>query len=163
MAQAQWGSKVWQISRSGIRRLDGLKTGYAMQTETNADKDGESPTQEVGYELQSVSFSTSYNMTTGTQDVRREFESWKSLVGKANPLYIGGAKFGPDKLQLISVDLGDNYIDENGLMRWADVSFSFKEYAEEIQSISYSGDANSAVYVTATKADKASKKTLTIE
>lgn len=164
---AYWNGMIWECSPSRITRLDSLSTAYSMQTETNADKEGASPTETVGLNEEEISLSTTYRIETGTSDIAGMIESWKRLVGKAAPLIIGDRIFGADKMQLQSVSVSDISLRANGLFSAATLGFKFKEYIEEpvVASINQtrgSGAGASAVSVGASSSDKASKKTSSI-
>ena len=163
---AYWNGMTWECSPSLISRPDSLSTTFSMQTETNADKEGASPTETVGLNAIEVSLSTTYRIETGTSNIKSVIAEWKSQIGKAAPLIIGSEIFGPDKMQLQSVNVSNVSIRPNGLFSAATLDFKFKEYIEEpvVATVSDTRGtaAGSAVSVGATASDKASKKTVSI-
>lgn len=163
---AYWNGMTWECSPSEISRMDSLSTSFSMQTETNADKEGASPTETVGLNEIEISLSTTYRIETGTSNIERIISEWKSKVGTAAPLIIGSEIFGPDKVQLQSVSVSDVQMRKNGLFTAVTLGFKFKEYIEEpvVASVSQSMNvnSNSAVSVGASASDKASKKTMYI-
>lgn len=162
---AYWNGMTWECSPDRITRPESISTAYSMKTETNADKEGASPTETVGLNEEEVSLSTIYRIETGTSDIAGMIDSWKALVGKAAPLIIGNRIFGADKMQLQSVSVSDISLRANGRFSAATLGFKFKEYIEEpvVASVNQTrGSGASAVSVGASAADKASKKTSSI-
>lgn len=172
---------IWECSPSQITRLESLSTSFSMQTETNADKEGVSPTETVGLNEIEISLSTTYRIETGTADIKGMISVWKSQIGKAAPLIIGSEIFGPDKVQLQSVGVSNVQMRANGFFTAATLAFTFKEYIEEPVIASVSGTrgsaadgpaggaglsgvvgVGSAALIGATAADKVSKKTVVI-
>ena len=164
MIMAYWNGMQWGVSRSEVTYLESLTTAYSIDTSTNADKEGESPTETVGMSLIEIAFNTTYRIETGTSDVKGILEQWKSKIGKTGPLIIGSTVFGPDKMQLQSVNVSNIQINAKGMMRAASCAFKLKEYAEEAAGAkSVNGITDTAVSIGATSADKESKKTVNIE
>ena len=163
---AYWDGMIWECSPRIISRLDGLSTSFSMQTETNADKEGVSPTETVGLNETEISLSTTYRIETGTSDIKGMINAWKSKIGKAAPLIIGCEIFGPDKVQLQSVGVSNVGMRPNGLFTEATLAFKFKEYIEEpvVANVAKTNSAGSAsaVSVGASVADKESKKPVTV-
>lgn len=162
---AYWNGMIWECSTNAISRIDSLSTAFSMQTETNADKEGVSPTETVGLNDIEISLSTTYRIETGTRDIKGVISAWKSMIGKAAPLIIGSEIFGPEKSQLQSVNVSNIRMRANGFFSEATLSFKFKEYIEEpvVATVSTAGaTTSSAVSVGASAADKASKKTVSI-
>ena len=168
MIMAYWNNMKWEVSNKQLAYLEGLTTAYSIDTDTNADKEGKKPTEEVGKSLIEMAFNTTYRVETGTSDIRGMLKKWDSLIGKTAPLIIGSAIFGPDKMQLQSVNVSNVELSPKGVMRAATLSFKFKEFAEEpagvkINSSGSSATKNTAVSVGASSSDKASKKTTEIK
>lgn len=166
---AYWNGMTWGVSMSEVAFLDKLVTGYSYQTQTNADKDGESPTENVGMKDMEISFTTTYRVETGTPDIRGKIQQWGSMVGQAAPLIIGGSVFGPDKMQLQDVSITETTIDARGVFRAAVISFKFVEYKEKAESGTTSsssdsgGSGETAVSVGASSSSKKTKKTVTMQ
>ena len=136
MAMAYWNGMTWGVSRKQIAYLESLTTSFSIETNTNADKEGKSPTEEVANSLIEISLDTTYRVETGTRDVRGMIETWRNLVGKTGPLIIGSSAFGPDKLQLQKVGVSEVQIDATGYIRAVKLSFNFKEYSESDSGVS---------------------------
>lgn len=173
MAMAYWNGMTWGVSTKEIAFLESFTTSFGIETSTNADKEGESPTEKVAKSLVEFSMSTTYQVETGTTDVLGKIEEWKKQIGKAAPLILGSKIFGPEKVQLQNVGVSNTRISPNGVLYGATLTFSFKEMAEEKTSgvtttTSGSGGSSasgsrassrpSAKNVTASSSDKASKK-----
>lgn len=173
MIMGYWNGMRWEVSSREIAYLESLTTAYSIDTDTNADKEGQKPTESVGISLMEVSFSTTYRIETGTPDIRSVLEQWKTMIGKAAPLIIGNAIFGPDKMQLQFVSVSNVEISPKGIIRAATCAFKLKEFAEEPsgtkkqsnKSSSSSGKAGTATAITVgvRHSDKAQKKTVSIE
>lgn len=173
MIMGYWNGMRWEVSSREIAYLESLTTAYSIDTDTNADKEGQKPTENVGVSLMEVSFSTTYRIETGTPDIRSVLEQWKTMIGKAAPLIIGNAIFGPDKMQLQSVSVSNVELSPKGIIRAATCAFKLKEFAEEPsgtkkqsnKSSSSSGKAGTATAITVgvRHSDKAQKKTVSIE
>lgn len=173
MIMGYWNGMRWEVSSREIAYLESLTTAYSIDTDTNADKEGQKPTENVGVSLMEVSFSTTYRIETGTPDIRSVLEQWKTMIGKAAPLIIGNAIFGPDKMQLQSVSVSNVELSPKGIIRATTCAFKLKEFAEEPsgtkkqsnKSSSSSGKAGTATAITVgvRHSDKAQKKTVSIE
>ena len=163
MTMAYWNGMTWGVSPQEIAFLDKLVTGYSYQTSTNADKEGESPTEDVGMKDMEISFSTTYRVETGTSNIRGKIEQWGSQVGNVAPLIIGGSAFGAARMQLQDVSIQDTYIDASGTFRAATLSFKFVEYKESKSSGTSSKDDKTAVSVGASKSSKHSNKTASLK
>lgn len=170
---AYWNGMTWGVSTKEIAFLESLTTSFGIETSTNADKEGNSPTETVAKSLMEFSLSTTYNVETGTTDVLRKINEWKQRVGKTAPLILGNSGvFGPEKLQLQTVDLSNMRISPNGIIRGVTMTFKFKEFDDgttsrgvttsRIDTSSLKSSRPSAKGVTASSSDKASKKTVTI-
>ena len=165
---AYWNGMTWECSPSEISRMDSLSTSFSMQTETNADKEGVSPTETVGLDEIEISLSTTYRIETGTSNIKGIIAEWKSKIGNAAPLIIGSEIFGPDKVQLQSVSISNVQMRQNGLFTAATLGFKFKEYIEEpvVASVSKSSGSRtktgSAVAVGASTYDKKARKIMSI-
>ena len=168
---ASWNGMSWECSPKEITWLEGLSTSFEIETNTNADKSGKSPTEMVGMKEIPVSFSTTYRVETGTRDIKKKISEWRALIGKAAPLIIGNEIFGPNKLQLTKVVISNIKMRPNGLFTAATLSFSFKEYIGIKNTTKSSGSKSSkngfnyeefksGLNVGASKEDKKSKNTV---
>lgn len=168
MIMAYWNGMRWEVSSKQIAYLESLATAYSIDTDTNADKEGKKPTEQIGKSLIEMSFNTTYRVETGTSDIRGMLKSWETMIGKSAPLIIGNAIFGPDKMQLQSVSVSNIELSPKGVMRAATLSFKLKEFAEEPagikkSTVSKSATTKTAVAVGATSNDKSTKKTVSIK
>lgn len=175
MIMAYWNNMKWEVSSKNVAYLEALTTAYSIDTDTNADKEGKKPTEQIGKSLMEISFNTTYRVETGTSDIRGMLKQWESLLGKTAPLIIGSEIFGPDKMQLQSVSVSNIEISPKGVMRAATCSFKLKEFAEEASGTkktttnkSGTGSTSSPVKSTALtvgvrQSYKAEKKTVSIK
>lgn len=157
--QTKEGTKTWQVSPSYIMDFDGFSTSYELNAESNKAIEGSPLSNQRGMKKKTLSFSSNLNAALGI-DVRKEFESWEKWIGQTGTLKIGGTKFGPNWL-LTSVKPADVKIDDSGRFRSMRLTYSFEESdavtdAEILASVN---SVRSAVCVTATTEQKASKKT----
>ncbi len=151
----------WECSPNVITYLESLSTSYSMKTDTNADKEGNSPTEQVALSDEEISLSTTYRIETGASNIKEIIGQWKAMIGLAAPLIVGDELFGPDNVQLQSVSVGNISMRPDGMFTAATLSFKFKEFREDVEEINNkagleSGD--SAVSVRASKTDRAAKK-----
>ncbi len=164
MAMAYWNGMMWECSPSTITYLESLSTSYSMKTDTNADKEGNAPTEQVALSDEEISLSTTYRIETGTSNIKEVIGQWKLMIGLAAPLIIGSEVFGPDNVQLQNVSVGSVSMRPDGTFTAASLSFKFKEFREEVaegdSTAKTGGSAGnaSAVSVRASKADRASRK-----
>ena len=155
MAIAYWNGISWECNAREISYMDDLSTSFSIDTQNNADKEGKSPTEEVGVNPIEISFSTTYRVETGTSNIRNLINKWKSMIGLSAPLLIGSEVFGPDLVQLQSIGVSDISIRHDGVIRAAKLSFKFKEFIEEPVTAESGGEnATTAVNVGATTSDK---------
>lgn len=168
MIMAYWNNMKWEVSSKQIAYLESLTTAYSIDTDTNADKEGKKPTEQIGKSLIEIAFNTTYRVETGTSDIRGMLKQWESMVGKAAPLIIGNAIFGPDKMQLQSVSVSNIELSPKGVMRAATCSFKFKEFTEEAAGTKKAKNASPTVKKTALtigvkQSYKSEKKTVSID
>lgn len=127
---AKWGSKVFKVSPSKVLPIEGLTTTVSVKSENQNDTSGADQSNSKGLELQPVEFSATYLRSLGV-DPLAELDSWNSLVGKTNPLYIGGKKFGPAKLTLKKVAASDILLSNSGDMLKVTLKFTFEQYSKQ--------------------------------
>ena len=168
MIMAYWNNMKWEVSNKQIAYLESLTTAYSIDTDTNADKEGQKPTEQIGKSLIEISFNTTYRVETGTSDIRGMLKKWESLIGQSAPLIIGSAIFGPDKMQLQSVSVSNMEISPRGIMRAATLSFKFKEFSEEAAGTKKTNSSGTtsqktALTVGVKQSYKSEKKTVSIE
>lgn len=168
MIMAYWNGMKWEVSSKQIAYLESLTTAYSIDTDTNADKEGQKPTETVGLSLIEIAFNTTYRVETGTTNIQGVLNTWKSMVGVAAPLIIGSSIFGPDKMQLQSVNVSNVELSPKGFIRAATLSFKFKEFAEEpagTKKTNSSGGTpkKTALTVGVKQSYKSEKKTVSID
>lgn len=152
---AKWGTKTWEISSDKVITLEGLTFSYTQAADENRSTEDKKTTNQRGYELFPLSFTTRLVEGTGV-DIRKEIQSWKELVTKANYFYLNGKKLHPKLLQLRQVSVSDVKTDNAGRMKTATLSFTFKEYDPDTSSVKAD---TSALKVTADSGSKNAKKT----
>ena len=130
---ANWGSKSWGVSSQRIAALNGVSASVELDTENNDDKAGSPATTTKALKLQAFNFDFDLATVAGV-DVRSEYDSWTALVGEYAPFYLGGRRFGPDKLQLTAVSLSDTILNDFGEILKGKISITLTEYAEEASS-----------------------------
>ena len=159
---AKWGSKVFKVSPSKVLPIEGLTTTVSVKSDTQNDTSGTNKSNSKGLELQPVEFSATYLRALGV-DPLAELNSWNSLVGKTNPLYIGGKKFGPAKLTLKKVAASDILLSTvDGTMIQCTLKFSFEQYSKQTGTSSgTSTKSTSSSSKKSTSSSSSSKKTTT--
>ncbi len=166
VAMAYWNGMVWECSPSAITYLESLSTSYSMKTDTNADKEGNAPTEQIALSEEEISLSTTYRIETGTGNIKEMIGQWKAMIGQAAPLIIGSEVFGPDNVQLQSVSVGNVSMRPDGTFTAVALSFKFKEFREEVVEVDNSSGSggsakntgSSAVSVRASKTERAARK-----
>ena len=161
---AEWHGRSWEVSPWRLAALTGLSTSLKLKKDTNEDKDGGNPTNVKGYEAQGLSFEYEVSTAAGG-DPRAEFEAWQRLVGQTAPFYLGGRRFGPSRIQLVEVSLGDVTLNNQGRMLLAKISLKFEQNGPlSLQSargpagIGTSRSVASAARVGPSAAEKAARK-----
>lgn len=124
---AQWGPKGFLVSPEKIVTFNGFSTSIELSDDSQNDTSGKAPTNTKGKKKQIINMSITYVRSAGV-DPRGQFEEWESLVGKANPLYIGGKRFGPENIQLKKIDLSGLQLANDGTFLTATIAVSFEEY-----------------------------------
>ena len=162
---ARWGPKGFLCTPKKVVPFEGFSTTIAAKTKNQENTKGKDKTQIQGLELEKMSFSTTYVKGAGV-DPLAQVEEWRSLVKKAYPLYIGGKRFGPDKMLLTEVGVDDTVFSNDGVLLSVRLDISLEEYADGKTTAttidnsvpdSYSG-YSTALKVTASAEDKAARK-----
>lgn len=165
---AKWGNKGFLISPSKIVPLLDLTTGFSRKEDTTNDTSGQPTTNTRGLELQTIQLETRYVAAAGV-DPRLQIEDWRKQFGQRWPLIINGQQFGPDLLELDSVDIFNVKMDNRGRFISVDMSITLVEYVPPTTTVSgkkaATGAAAStksgAMAATASSADKSAKKVTT--
>ena len=153
---AKWGSKVFAVSPSKVLPIDGLTTTVSVKSETQNDTSGTNKSNSKGLELQPVEFSATYLRALGV-DPLAELNSWNSMVGKTNPLYIGGKRFGPAKLTLKKVSASDILLSNSGQMLQVTLKFSFEQTSTSTKKTSSTSKKKSGKKSTTSNTSAAQK------
>ena len=175
--QAKWGKKGFLVSPTKIVPFESFKAGLKMKSDSKNDTSGKDPKNTRGVESQSFSFSATYLRAAGV-DPRAQYEEWCGEIGKSYPLYIGGKRFGPAKMELTSVDISESIISPRGdfikvvlaIQLTEDSSGKSTAATRKTTSTSSSAKAaatykatveekKAAMNATASKSDKSAKKT----
>ena len=161
----QWGPKSFVVSPGQVVPVRDLTTGYSRKSETNNDTSGQPTTNTTGLELQQVKFSTTYMIAAGVDPIT-EIADWKSHFGKQYPLILNGQQFGPDLMELVSVDFSNLKLDNNGRILSMGEANSFEEFVPQPNSVdqkkdeqqSDAGTAEGAMFAGPSTTEKANKK-----
>ena len=156
---AQWGSKGFILSPTQIVILENFSTSVELKSDSESDTSGTSHTNTRGLEARPVSCSVTYTRAAGV-DPRTQLEEWESLVGKSNPLYIGGKLFGPSSLILQTVESTDFAFSPTGDFLSVTINLSFIEdtggktssTTKKKKNVSYNGKSGYISPVTKAKA-----------
>ena len=163
---ATWGPKGFVISTSKIVVMEGLTTSLSLKQDSENDTSGTQTTNTRGRELRPITFSVTYLAAAGV-DPRGQIDEWEAQLGNAYPLYIGGQRFGAEKMKLTKVDTSDILLSNTGKFLRAKVSITLEEYSGGKTSalVTSSAAAKKAVEdkvaalnATASASDKSAKK-----
>ena len=130
----QWGPKSFVVAPGQVVPVRDLTTGYSRKSETNNDTSGQATTNTTGLELQQIKFSTTYMIAAGADPIA-EIADWKSQLGKQYPLILNGQQFGPDLMELVSVDFSNLQLDNNGRILSMDAAISFEEFVPQTTTV----------------------------
>ena len=97
-----------------------------MKSDNKNDTSGKSSNNTRGKELQKISLSTTYLRAAGVNPLA-QYNEWCGEVGKSYPLYVGGVRFGPAKVELTSVDISDSTLSPSGTFLQIKLSLNFTE------------------------------------
>lgn len=183
MIMAYWHNMQWEVSTSVVENLEGLNLCYEMEsaqvktkTDTvivqktnkkgitkNVKKKVKSQYVKAILAAQSISFSTTYRVATGTLDIWAKLEECKGLIGYSAPLIIGEDEINQNEWQLTQVKANNIELDAKGRIIKATFDFTLNETVDKkILKYSKKNLSNSALLVQARREDKAAKKTLSI-
>ena len=128
--KATWGPKTFLTSPTRIVPFNEFSSTVTLKSDSENDTSGTEPVNTRGRELQSLTCSTTYYVATGSDPIA-EFDSWVELLGKSNPLYIGGRKFGPaERFLLQEISAAEMQQAENGEVISLYITLSFIEHSE---------------------------------
>jgi hypothetical protein len=116
------------VSPNEIVPFESLSTTVSVKSNTGEDASGTDATNTRGLELQTVTLFAKYMRAAGV-DPRLKFDAWSAQVGKVNPLYIGGKRFGPEKMMLKKVEMTDLLTNNRGEFLSLQLNLTFEEYA----------------------------------
>lgn len=124
---AKWGNKGFLVTPNKLVPLLSLSTGFSRKSDTANDTSGTPTTNTQGMELQQIKLETRYVAGLGV-DPRGQIEEWRNQFGLRYPLYINGKQFGPNLLELVSVDVSNILMDNKGNFLSVDISVTLEEY-----------------------------------
>lgn len=155
---AKWGPMGFVVSPSKIIPFNDFSTTVAVKTDESNDTNGNAPTNVRGRELQSMQFSTTYFRAVGV-DPRARYEEWESLVGQSYPLYVGGNRFGPEKMMLSELSCSELLLSNSGDFLSVTVDITLLEDSEGAKPKNSSSNSGSdpkktALNTTASGSDK---------
>lgn len=110
---AKWGPKGFVLSPSKVIPLLDLSTAVTLKSDNDTDANGGVVSNAKSIDPQQIEFATTYLRAAGV-DPRQEYEEWVALVGDTHTLYIGGQRFGPDRMTLGSISLSDVLLSPKG-------------------------------------------------
>lgn len=175
---AKWNGIEWEVSQNKIAAPNGISTGVELDTSTNSDAEGSPPQNTKALKPQKFNIEYSVAYAVGT-DPRAEYDKCVEKIGEYAPFFLGGKRFGPENVQLVSVNISDATLNDKGVIVAATISLSFTEWAPEaaakkaksgsgtsgssgkqsaVQKADGVGKRLTAVNVGATTAQKAAKK-----
>lgn len=149
-----------------------------MKSDSKNDTSGKKPTNTRGKETQKITFSTTYLRAAGV-DPLAQYNDWCGEVGKSYPLYVGGQRFGPAKMELTSVQISESTLTPTGQFlqiklsltltedttskssssnRTTKTSSSAKAAAKYNETVAAKKEAMNATASTSDKADKKTSK-----
>ncbi len=129
MPIATFQNKVFQVSGNRKYPLDGLGWSSALNTESQEKLKSKPSTYIKGEDLSPLNFTIPLRADLGI-DVRKEIESWESILSNQSPdFFILGTKpIGKNKWLLKSVGVSETEIDGKGFIRKATLKLDFEEY-----------------------------------
>ena len=161
---AKWGSKGFLVDPRKVVPMLSLSTGFSRKSDTNNDTSGQPTTNTRGMELQKIKLETRYVAGLGV-DPRGQIEEWRNQFGKRYPLLIEGRQFGPDLLELVSVDVSNIQLDNAGRFLSVDISVTLEEYIDPNMTVtqkkadtSAASSTTGALAAAPSSTDKADKK-----
>lgn len=131
----KWGPKGFLVSSDKVVPFTAFTTSVALKSDANNDTSGTPATNTTGRDLQPMSFETFYARALGTDPIA-QWEEWSSLIGEAYPLYIGGVRFGPKKMQLQNVTMSESEFAPSGVMLSAKFAITLQELQSQEDAIS---------------------------
>lgn len=133
--QARWGNKGFIIDSTKIVPLMGLATTRTRKTNTANDTSGTPATNTTGMELQRISFETIYVAGAGV-DPRAQIDDWNAQFGQQHPFVLNGKRFGPELMELESVDFSDFILDNQGQIHSMKCAVVLVEYVSQADKVS---------------------------
>lgn len=127
---AKWNGIEWEVSQNKIAAPNGISTGVELDTSTNSDAEGSPPQNTKALKPQKFNIEYSVAYAVGT-DPRAEYDKCVEKIGEYAPFFLGGKRFGPENVQLVSVNISDATLNDKGVIVAATISLSFTEWAPE--------------------------------
>nr|DAO79664.1 MAG TPA: tail protein [Caudoviricetes sp.] len=121
MVQGMWLDEVWQTTDKIKRPIKTFSVKSAVKT-----KEDNEETKVTGNELETVSLTFSTSLADGGNP-KKEYDELAKKVGQADTLCIGVDAIGSDVVMLKSVRISSQFVDNNGVVIFAEIELQFVE------------------------------------
>lgn len=121
MVQGMWLDEVWQTTDKIKRPIKSFSVKSAVKT-----KEDNEETKVTGNELETVTLTFSTSLADGGNP-KKEYDELTKKVGQADTLCIGDDAIGSDVVMLKSVRISSQFIDNNGVVIFAEIECQFVE------------------------------------
>lgn len=155
---ARWGPLGFTVNERAIVPVEDISTSVEIKDSSETDADGNVTARSYKKEPQKINLKTIYMQACG-RDPRAKWEEWCSHLGEAYPLMLGGKRFGPPKMQLVSAKLSDVKLSNFGDMLSAEVQVRLLEYAEPEPQVTAAEEETSGSTSAETTTDTTAKTT----
>lgn len=142
---ARWGSKGFLVSPSKIVPISDISTGVTLKTDSNTAEDGTTQQNVRGKEPQQIAFNVTYIAGCGV-DPAAQIQEWNALIGETHQLYIGGKKFGPARMTLMSVSYSDFRLSPRGEILQVIAAITLREETESATTTTTAASTASTAY-----------------
>lgn len=115
----KWGKMKFKVAKSNYAAIKTLSAKSEIKKEKSKSKKKKT-------ELEEINITAIYNASLG--DTPQEaYDDWKNLIKKVNPLYLHGAAWDGNDMQLQSVSLDSVVLDDYGRVRAGEIKLKFLE------------------------------------
>ena len=121
MVQGMWLDEVWQITDKIKRPIKTFSVKSAVKT-----KEDNEETKVTGSELEIVTLTFSSSLSDGGNP-KKEYDSLAKKIGQADTLCVGVDAIGSDVVMLKSVRISSQFVDNNGVVVFAEIECQFVE------------------------------------
>lgn len=125
MIIATWGNKVFKVSSDKVNTFSGLSRKSSISTEEQENGNKKPKLKNKAPTLETMSFKE--DLKYQFCDVLKEINSWINEKGKYYYFILGSSQYGTNKWELIDIDVSNQVIGVDGILRSATLSLSFKE------------------------------------